>query len=177
MACAIAQRTHSGLLIQYRPRGAIFTSAMATILIINGPNLNLLGTREPGIYGDRSLDDIITALRDAYPDVDLEELRTNDEGAIVTAIQKSLGRTLGVVLNAGGYSHTSVAIRDAIAAVDVPVVEVHLSNLLAREPFRHVSMIGAVCAGSIMGLGPQGYSLAVRYLLDRSDGKRTGPAV
>jgi 3-dehydroquinate dehydratase II len=151
---------------------------MARILIINGPNLSLLGTREPGIYGDRSLDDIITSLRDLFPGVEISDLRTNDEGAIVTAIHQAAGEDAqGIVLNAGGYSHTSVAIRDAITAAEIPVVEVHISNLLSREPFRHVSLIGGVCVGSIMGLGAQGYSLAVRYLLDRADEKRTGPAV
>ena len=150
---------------------------MADILVINGPNLNLLGTREPHIYGDRSMDDIMVSLRDAFPAISIDEVRTNEEGAIVTALQGANGRVMGVVLNAGGYSHTSVAIRDAISAMDVPVVEVHLSNLLAREPFRHVSILGAVCVGSIMGLGAQGYALAVRYLLERVNERRTGPAV
>jgi 3-dehydroquinate dehydratase-2 len=149
---------------------------MADILVINGPNLNLLGTREPQIYGDRSMDDIMLSLRDAFEGIAIEEVRTNDEGAIVSALQQANG-VMGVVLNAGGYSHTSVAIRDAISAIDVPVVEVHLSNLLAREPFRHISIVGAVCMGSIMGLGAHGYALAVRYLLDRVNEKRTGPAV
>lgn len=123
------------------------------------------------------MDDIIQALQSTFPDVVIEEYRSNEEGALVTAIQQAEGRVLGVVLNAGGYSHTSVAIRDAISAVDVPVVEVHLSNLLVREPFRHVSLIGGVCAGSIMGFGPHGYSLAVQYLLDQAGKKRNGPAV
>ncbi len=150
---------------------------MQRILVINGPNLNMVGVREPSIYGDRTMDDIMVSLRDAFPEAELEEVRTNDEGPIVNAIQQAAGKMQGIVINAGGYSHTSVAIRDAIAAVDVPVVEVHLTNLLAREPFRHVSLIGGVCAGSIMGLGAQGYSLAVRYLLWHAAQRRTGPAV
>ncbi len=141
---------------------------MSSILLINGPNLDLLGTRETKIYGERTLDAIIADLRSAFPSVDLEDLRSNSEGAIIDAIHSASGRHIGMVINAGGYSHTSIAIRDAIAAVAVPAVEVHLSNLLAREPFRHVSLIGAVCAGSIMGFGEAGYSLAIRYLIDRA---------
>ncbi len=141
---------------------------MNSILLINGPNLNLLGSRETKIYGERTLDAIVADLRSEFPSVELEDLRSNDEGPIITAIQSAPGRHIGMVINAGGYSHTSVAIRDAIAAVTIPAVEVHLSNLLAREPFRHVSLIGAVCAGSIMGFGEAGYALAIRYLLDRS---------
>ena len=141
---------------------------MSSILLINGPNLNLLGTRETKIYGEKTLDRIIADLRSEFPSVDLEDLRSNSEGAIIDAIQSAPGRHIGMVINAGGYSHTSVAIRDAIAAVAVPAVEVHLSNLLTREPFRHVSLIGAVCAGSIMGFGEVGYSLAIRYLIDHA---------
>lgn len=140
---------------------------MATILVINGPNLQLLGSRETDIYGKEDLDSIMSRLKQQFPGNEIEDLCTNDEGAIVSALHEATGRVIGVVLNAGGYSHTSVAIRDAIAAVEVPVIEVHLSNLLAREPFRHVSLIGGVCAGCIMGFGSQGYSLAVRALLDR----------
>src|SRR5690606_30063421 len=140
---------------------------MATILVINGPNLQLLGSRETDIYGTEDLDSIMARLKQQFPGIENKDLRTNDEGEIVSALHEATGRVLGVVLNSGGYSHTSVAIRDAIAAEEVPVIEVHLSNLLAREPFRHVSLIGGVCAGCIMGFGPQGYSLAVRALLDR----------
>ena len=150
--------------------------AMRSILIINGPNLNLLGTRETKIYGDRSLDEIMNDLRKEFRSVELIDHRSNDEGSIVTAIQGSRGKNDGIVINAGGYSHTSVAIRDAIAAVQVPAEEVHLSNLLAREPFRHISLVGAVCKGSIMGLGGHGYLLAIRYLLDHVQQKRSDPA-
>jgi 3-dehydroquinate dehydratase-2 len=159
------------------PRGPVYSSAMdppsaifasmPTILILNGPNLNLLGQREPAIYGGLSLDEVVDHLQAAMPDVALEHMQSNSEGDLVDAIQGADGRCLGVVLNAGGYSHTSVALRDAVAAVAVPVVEVHISNLLAREPFRHVSLVGAVCVGSIMGLGTDGYRLAVLHLLQR----------
>jgi 3-dehydroquinate dehydratase II len=143
-------------------------SAAPRILILNGPNLNLLGAREPSVYGGRSFEEYVVELREALPQVVIEHMQTNLEGELVSAIQQADGVFLGVVLNAGGYSHTSVAIRDAVAAVRVPVVEVHISNLLAREPFRHESLVGAVCAGSIMGLGLDGYRLAVLHLLERS---------
>jgi 3-dehydroquinate dehydratase-2 len=138
------------------------------ILLLNGPNLNLLGSRETAVYGERSMEECLRDLRTTYPDVELVLHQSNVEGELVTAIQQAPGRYMGVVLNAGGYTHTSVALRDAIAAVKVPVVEVHLSNLLAREPFRHLSLTGAVCVGSIMGLGLDGYRLAVAHLLQRS---------
>ena len=140
---------------------------MPRILIINGPNLNLLGKREPDVYGSASLDDMIRELRSAYPAVEIDHLQSNLEGELVEALQRADGRCDGVVLNAGGYSHTSVALRDAVVAVRVPVVEVHLSNLLAREPFRHTSLVGAVCIGSIMGFGAHGYHLAMQHLLQR----------
>jgi 3-dehydroquinate dehydratase-2 len=137
------------------------------ILILNGPNLNLLGAREPSVYGGRSFEEYVVELREALPQVVIEHLQTNLEGELVTAIQQAEGAFQGVVLNAGGYSHTSVAIRDAVAAVRVPVVEVHISNLLTRESFRHESIVGAACVGSIMGLGLDGYRLAVLHLLER----------
>lgn len=135
------------------------------ILILNGPNLNLLGTREPSMYGGRSFEEFLADLRAAMPEVVLEHLQTNLEGELVQAVQDAEGRCIGVVLNAGGYSHTSVSIHDAIAAVSVPVVEVHITNLLAREPFRHVSIVGSACRGGIMGLGLDGYRIAVDHLL------------
>jgi 3-dehydroquinate dehydratase II len=139
---------------------------MATrILILNGPNLNLLGQREPALYGTQSLDDMMDTLRAEFQEVQIEHVQSNLEGELVDAVQQAQGRCMGVVLNAGGYAHTSVALRDAVAAVTLPVVEVHITNLLAREPFRHVSLVGAVCRGGIMGLGTAGYALAVRYLL------------
>jgi len=140
---------------------------MAAILILNGPNLNLLGSREPDIYGQLSLEEMMAVVQAHFPEVRIEHLQSNHEGELVTAIQRAGAHYLGVVLNAGGYAHTSVAIRDAVAAIDVPVVEVHISNLLAREPFRHTSLVGAACVGGIMGLGGEGYRLAVQYLLQR----------
>lgn len=141
---------------------------MPKILILNGPNLNLLGAREPEIYGGLSLEEMMQATREAFPAVEFMHLQSNSEGELIDAIHAAQKECVGIVLNAGGYSHTSVALRDAVASVPLPVVEVHISNLLAREPFRHVSLVGAVCVGSIMGLGGQGYVLAVHYLLQRS---------
>ncbi|MFN3876062.1 MAG: type II 3-dehydroquinate dehydratase [Flavobacteriales bacterium] len=137
------------------------------ILILNGPNLNLLGTREPSVYGGRSFEEYLEELREVFEGLTIDHLQTNVEGELIDAIQQAEGRAKGVVLNAGGYAHTSVALRDAIAAVRVPVVEVHISNLLAREPFRHASLTGSVCAGTIMGFGLDGYRMAVAYLAGR----------
>lgn len=144
---------------------------MKKILILNGPNLNLLGRREPEVYGDATLDDINAALIERFPDVEFSFLQSNHEGALIDTVQESAswGRQPvdGVVLNAGGYSHTSVALGDAIRAVDVPVIEVHISNVAAREEFRHRSMLSAACRGTIQGLGTDVYSLAVRALIGR----------
>lgn len=137
------------------------------ILILNGPNLNLLGSREPQVYGGMSLEEMMEEVRSAFPQAVIEHVQSNHEGELVEAVQQAVGRYAGVVLNAGGYSHTSVALRDAVAAVDIPVVEVHITNLLAREPFRHTSLVGSACVGGIMGLGGDGYRLAVQYLLQR----------
>lgn len=142
-----------------------------SILILNGPNLNLLGEREPSVYGAASLADIIGELRSGL-DADRVEIRdaqSNAEGGLIDAIHEARTWADGIVLNAGGYTHTSVALRDAIAAVDVPVVEVHLSNVHARERFRHRSLISAVCLGTIGGFGPVGYRLAVDALLAHLD--------
>lgn len=130
------------------------------ILILNGPNLNLLGRREPGIYGAESFEEYLAELRTQLPDVQIDYAQTNIEGELVDAIQNAEKVYSGVVLNAGGYTHTSVALRDAINAVQVPVVEVHISNIAAREEFRHTSLIAPVCRGSIMGFGLDGYRLA-----------------
>lgn len=142
---------------------------MKKILILNGPNLNLLGRREPEVYGEATLDDINAALIERFLDVEFSFLQSNHEGALIDAVQESAswGRQPvdGVVLNAGGYSHTSVALGDAIRAVDVPVIEVHISNVAAREEFRHRSMLSAACRGTIQGLGTDAYSLAVRALI------------
>ena len=139
------------------------------ILILNGPNLNLLGRREPEIYGRRSLEDIIEGLKFEFPDVRIETLQSNHEGVLIDAIHDTRAddACIGIVLNAGAYTHTSLALADAIAAVPTPVVEVHLSNIFAREAIRHNSLLAPVCIGSITGLGALGYSLAVRALLAR----------
>jgi 3-dehydroquinate dehydratase-2 len=135
------------------------------IAIINGPNLNLLGKRETEIYGDMSFEKFFKQLQDKYPKVKLSFHQTNIEGELVDAIQKAGFDHDGIVLNPGGYTHTSVAIGDAIAAVTAPVVEVHISNVHAREDFRKLSHVSGKAAGSIFGLGLKGYELAIEYLL------------
>lgn len=142
---------------------------MARFLILNGPNLDLLGTREPKIYGGLSLQEYIPHLQSLFPDHRIDHFQTNSEGELIDQLHGADGVHSGVVLNAGGYTHTSVSIRDAIAAIKVPVVEVHISNLLSREEFRHTSLIGGVCAGSLMGFGMDGYRMAVDHLVGLSD--------
>ena len=135
------------------------------LLIINGPNLNLLGKREETIYGSESLWDLENRLRAAFPQVKLEFYQSNVEGELVNAIQKGMdGMTDGMVINPGAYGHYSYAIRDALAALKIPVVEVHISNIHAREEFRHQTVTAPVCRGIIAGFGMQGYELAIRYL-------------
>lgn len=134
------------------------------ILVVNGPNLNLLGTREPDVYGSLHLDKMMEKLRTTYADLDISDYQSNVEGELINTLQEADGAFDGVVLNAGGYTHTSVAIRDAISAIKVPVVEVHMSNIAAREEFRHNSLISAVCVGSIAGFGANSYSLGVEAL-------------
>ena len=131
------------------------------LLIVNGPNLNLLGKREPGIYGTDTFEDYLKKLRADFPQVEIDYYQSNSEGALIDCIQQADGVYDGVVLNAGGYTHTSVALADAIGAVQVPVVEVHISCILARESFRHVSMIAPKCKGSIMGFGLDSYRLGL----------------
>ena len=139
------------------------------ILIINGPNLNLLGTREPQHYGTGTMDSVLDALKSQYPRVEFDYYQNNVEGFLIDRLHKTLEEPCdGVVLNAGGYTHTSVALRDAIAAIKVPVVEVHISNVHSREEFRHCSLISAVCKGVICGFGLDSYRLGVEALLARS---------
>ena len=139
------------------------------ILIINGPNLNLLGTREPQHYGTGTMDSVLDALKSQYPRVEFDYYQSNVEGLMIDRLHKTLEEPCdGVVLNAGGYTHTSVALRDAIAAIKVPVVEVHISNVHSREEFRHRSLISAVCKGVICGFGLDSYRLGVEALLARS---------
>ena len=136
------------------------------VLFLNGPNLNLLGQRQPEIYGAATLADIESAVRNqAKGRAEVEFRQSNDEGALVTWVQESAGQTDVVVINAAGYTHTSVALRDAIAATDVPVVEIHLSNIHAREEFRHNSLIAPVCRGQICGFGTTSYELGFEAAL------------
>lgn len=135
------------------------------IIIINGPNLNLLGRREPDIYGHTPFEDIIDQINMEHPEVSYEVFQSNIEGEIVSLIQKYGYEADGIILNAAAYTHTSIAIRDAISAVDSPVVEVHISNIYAREDFRHKSMIAPVCLGQITGFGPESYRLAAEALI------------
>ncbi|MFY8028979.1 MAG: type II 3-dehydroquinate dehydratase [Bacteroidia bacterium] len=138
---------------------------MRKIAIINGPNLNLTGQREPEIYGTETFEDLMNDLRNAHPDVTLHYFSSNVEGELINALHEHGFDSDGIILNAGGYTHTSVAIADAIKAIKCPVIEVHMSNILSRESFRHQSLTGAYCLGTIMGLGMQGYRLAVAYLM------------
>lgn len=135
------------------------------ILIINGANLNLLGRRQPEIYGRESFEDYLEALRARYPEHTLDYYQSNIEGEIVDALQRTDGEYDGIVLNAGGYTHTSVVIRDAMSAISTPVVEVHISSILSREDFRHVSMLAPAAVGTIMGFGMESYRLAVEHLI------------
>ena len=136
------------------------------VLFLNGPNLNLLGKRQPEIYGVTTLNGIESTVREqAEGRAEVEFRQSNDEGALVTWIQEAAGQTDVVVINAAGYTHTSVALRDAIAATDVPVVEIHLSNIHAREEFRHNSLIAPVCEGQICGFGPTSYMLGFESAL------------
>jgi 3-dehydroquinate dehydratase-2 len=135
------------------------------IMIINGPNLNLLGKREPEIYGSQSFDDYLKILKTRYPDHQFEYVQSNIEGELISAMQHAGFSSDAILLNAGGYTHTSVALADAIAAVPAPVVEIHMSNIFARETFRHVSLIGGKCKGSISGFGMDSYRLGIESIL------------
>jgi 3-dehydroquinate dehydratase II len=136
------------------------------IAIINGPNLNMTGTREPSVYGNEQFETLMGSLRKKHPQDNFTYFQSNVEGELVTKIQEAGASLDGVVLNAGAYTHTSIAIADAVAGVDIPVVEVHLSNIFAREDFRHRSFFGAKAAGVIAGFGMKSYELAVEYLVN-----------
>lgn len=135
------------------------------ISIINGPNLNLVGTREPGIYGSETFEHYFQKIRKKFETIDFDYFQTNVEGELINEIQNAAKNSDGIILNAGGYTHTSVAIGDAIAAIKVPVIEVHISNVAAREEFRKISHISAKCAGTIAGFGLKSYMLAVESFL------------
>ena len=134
------------------------------ILIINGPNLNLLGRREPGIYGSMSFEDYLPQLREHYPMVELSYYQSNVEGELINKLQEEGFTCDGIVLNAGAYTHTSIALHDCIRSITSPVIEVHLSNVHQREPFRHHSMISSACRGVICGFGLDSYRLAIEAL-------------
>lgn len=133
--------------------------------IVNGPNLNLLGTREPHIYGSETFEDYLAGLHRQFPDVQIGYYQSNVEGELINYLHSCMGKVQGIILNAGAYTHTSIAIADAISAIAIPVLEVHISNVLAREEYRKTSVIATKCVGSISGLGMKGYELAVRYFL------------
>lgn len=135
------------------------------IQIVNGPNLNLLGVREPGIYGSDSFESYLAKLREQYPDVEIEYYQSNVEGELINKIQEVGFSFNGIVLNAGAYTHTSIALHDCIRAIKCPVVEVHISNVHQREEFRHHSFISAACKGVVCGFGLNSYRLAIEGLL------------
>ena len=136
------------------------------IQIINGPNINLLGKREPSIYGSVTFEDYLVTLRQNFPDVELHYFQSNIEGELINCIQQVGFDFDGIVLNAGAYTHTSIALQDAIRSITAPVVETHISNVHSREAFRHVSLIAAACKGVICGFGLKSYQLAIEALID-----------
>ena len=142
---------------------------MSKILLINGPNLNLLGTREPEVYGSTTLAQLLTSLTElaAASDVELTAFQSNHEGEIIDTIQREAPTCTGMIINAGAFSHYSYAIRDAIAAVGIRTIEVHISNVYARESFRHQAVIAPVCVGQVSGLGIDGYAAALNWFLER----------
>ncbi|MBR5784163.1 MAG: type II 3-dehydroquinate dehydratase [Bacteroidales bacterium] len=137
------------------------------IMVINGPNLNLLGRREKEIYGTETFDEYFARLEKAYPQVELHYFQSNVEGELINELQRVGFHFDGVLLNAGGFTHTSVALRDAVLSITTPVIEIHISNVLKREEFRHTSMIAGACVGSISGFGLKSYNLGVEYFVLR----------
>ena len=133
------------------------------IAIINGPNLNLLGTREPGIYGSQTFEQYYDSLQNLFPGITFSYYQSNVEGELINELQRVGFSVDGIVMNPGGYTHTSVALGDAVAAITAPVIEVHISNVHAREDFRKISHVSAKCRGTISGLGLKGYELAVKW--------------
>lgn len=143
------------------------------ILILNGPNLNLLGVREPGKYGSTSFEEFFSQLKEKYDNLELNYFQSNIEGELINEIQRAGLNSEGIIINAGGYSHTSVAIRDAISSVNTLCIEVHITNIYAREEFRHHSLLSAVCKGVVAGLGLKGYDLAIQSLIELIHTKKT----
>lgn len=135
------------------------------VQIINGPNLNLLGVREPSIYGNTSIEDYVQELKALYPNIEIDYYQSNVEGELINKLHEIGFSFDGIILNAGGYTHTSVALADAIAAIKTPVVEVHISNIYAREEYRHISLTGKNCQGVLTGFGMNGYRLALESLI------------
>ncbi len=140
---------------------------MLHLAIVNGPNLNLLGSREPQVYGNKTFDHFFELLTSRYPKVKLTYYQSNIEGELINHLHNCIEKVSGIILNAGGYTHTSVAIADAVSGINIPVVEVHISNVFAREEYRKTSYIASKCVGSISGLGLEGYALAVQYFVDK----------
>ena len=138
---------------------------MLHIAIVNGPNLNLLGTREPAIYGNQSFNDYLDALRKRFPGIHFSYYQSNVEGELINYLHQCIGNAQGIIINAGAYTHTSIAIADAISSIGIPVIEVHISNVFAREEYRKTSYIASKCIGSICGLGLEGYALAAQYFI------------
>jgi 3-dehydroquinate dehydratase-2 len=146
------------------------------VLVINGPNLNMLGTRQPEIYGTQTLGDIEADMRklagELADDIELVFVQSNHEGDLIDAIQQQGKDAIGIIINAGAYTHTSIAIRDALVATGTPAIEIHLSNIHARDEFRHHSYIAPIAIGQIAGFGPAGYNMALRYLALRLSDKK-----
>lgn len=138
---------------------------MKKILIINGPNLNLLGKREPEVYGNRSFEDYLTQLKASYPDIEIDYYQSNHEGYLIDKLQEADDLYLGVVMNPGAYAHTSIALADCVRSISIPVIEVHISNIMQREAYRHHSFTAEACKKCIIGYGLEGYELGLRELL------------
>lgn len=137
------------------------------ILILNGPNLNLIGKREPEIYGNQSLDEFFEVLRQRFPNCQIDSYQTNHEGVLIDKLHEAMGKYDGIVMNPGGYAHTSIALADAVRAINIPVVEVHISNIYEREEYRHHSYTAESAVKSIVGHGLEGYSEAISYLITK----------